>query len=525
MYDLLISDVKLVDGSGDEARRTSIATIGDSIALVGCGKVRARRHIDARGLTLTPGFIDIHAHSEFYALSGSPGDLRLGQGITSGLSGNCGIGLWPLVGDRKLLEPLCADVLGRCPSWDWTDFSSFASRLESVGLHNNMAFLQAHSPLRLAVMGADFDRAASDEEIRAMCTLLDESLSQGCLGFSTGLYYQPCVSADRRELAALLSVVARHDGIFSVHMRSEGDDILSAAEEVLSLALEAGVRLEISHLKVIGRANQDKLGPLLELIHGYRDRGLDVAFDQYPYSYGSTSLFSLLPPQALALSRQELRFALQLDDMRREYRQAMLHPVGWESIYSQEGPEAVTILHLDSRDDLDGLDLVQLGERLGSDPIDALFDVLSEEAGAAIMKDVTEDEKSLLTIMADPLMSFSTDALYSSPHTHERSHSAAIHLLSLCRSHGVMSLEECVRRMSAENARRLNITDRGLVAEGHRADLVLLDESKLDEEWNGSNPALVMTIVNGKVAYEGGRGTGEAAGRILLKKPMGCAKR
>ena len=200
-------------------------------------------------------------------------------------------------------------------------------------------------------------------------SLLEQSLEEGCFGLSTGLYYQPCFNADDRELEALLRVVARHDGLFCVHMRSEGDGIVEALEEVLSLAMKTSVRLQISHLKIIGGRNQDKLSSVLDLIHSHHDRGLDVAFDQYPYDYGSTSLFSLLPPWANALSRMELRFALQLDGERSRMRHDMLNPDGWESIWSLVGPENIRILHMDSRSDLDGTCLADLGP----DPLDALL--------------------------------------------------------------------------------------------------------------------------------------------------------
>lgn len=504
MYDTLIEGATIVDGTGRPAYVANVAIVAGTIALITSDRVRARDHIDARGMVLAPGFIDIHAHSEFYS-----GDMKIRQGITSELCGNCGIGCFPVHGNRKALEALCLDVLGRDDDWNWDDLSSFAAAKNEKGLYSNMMLLQAHSPLRVAAMGSDTDRVATDEEVARMCSLLDQSLSQGAAGFSTGLYYQPCVSADTRELEALLEVVRKHGKLFSVHVRSEGDGILESVREVIGLARKTGVRLEISHLKIIGERNQDKLEELLGMIHSAHDSGLDVAFDSYPYNYGSTSLFSLLPPRYLALSRPELGFALQLDGERRKMVEEMEKPEGWESIYSLVGPERIRILHMDSHSELDGKTLSELGD----DPLSSLFDILCDERGAALMCDVTERQETLEAILRDPLMSFSTDALFSSFPVHERSHSASLRMIrTYCLDRKLFSLEECIRKMSGENASRLGLPDRGLVREGAVADLVLFDPERLDPDLPpDSDRGLDLVLVKGKA-------WGEKNGKVLLQK-------
>ncbi len=515
MYDIVFEGARIIDGSGAPAFTANLATLGGRIALIGKEKVRARTTVDASGMILAPGAIDIHAHSEFYALNNPAMEMRLAQGITSDISGNCGIGVFPVAGNRRRLEDLATDVLGRSRSWNWDGFSSFASVLGALPPAINMGFLQAHSPLRVAAMGDDTDREASAQEIEHMCRLLDESLSAGCFGFSTGLYYQPCTSASSGELEALASVAARRGRLMCVHMRSEGDDIVPSLEEVLNIALKTGVRLEVSHLKIIGRRNQDRLCRILELLHGFHDRGADVAFDAYPYNYGSTSLFSLLPPWALALSRTELRFALQLEDERRRMRHDMLSPDGWESLWSLVGPDRIRILHMDSRSDLDG----KLLSELGDDPLEALFDTLADEGGTALMCDVTEDESTLETILSDPLMSFSTDALYSSAVVHPRSHSAALELVRhFCLERRLFTLEECIWRMSGENARRLGLSDRGLVREHAAADLVLFRPDSLDPSagWQQSR-GIEYVLVNGRTAFQSGHCNEGRNGGILLK--------
>ena len=522
MYDHLFFNALIYDGSGGAPYRANVATLGSRIAFIGNERVRARNFTDCTSLALTPGFIDIHAHSELMALRDPVMSAKICQGITTDLSGNCGIGVFPIKGESKeVLEGLCDDVLGHWQNWNWSDVTTFRNALNEKGVGINLALLQAHAPLRATAMGLDSSREATDEEIEVMCRLLDESLSSGCKGLSSGLYYAPCTFASEKELLSLLSVVKKHDAFFAVHHRCEGNDIIESVKEVLSLAKQTGVRLEISHLKVIGKKNRDKLDTVISLIEEARKDGLDVAFDQYPYAYGSTSLFSLLPPSALRLSRNELRFALSLDAERKEYASEMLSPKGWDSIYEMVGPDEITILELEHHKEVEGLTLTEVGKKMKTDPLSALFDLLSDESGSALMMDVTEDEESLEKILRHPLMCFGTDALYSSPRPHPRSFSGAFHLLY---RYGiekkVLPLETLINRMSGEGAKRLGLKDRGLIKESYAADILLLDLEKLKDTAEPGktfvkNEGLVMTMVNGVVVVENGLANGNIAGTLL----------
>lgn len=524
MYDYMIEDALIYDGSGAEPFKGNVATFGGNIAFIGKERVRCRSVIKGSGLVLTPGFVDFHAHSEFLALRTPLMKEKLMQGITTDLSGNCGIGPFPVGDEPEMLYGLASDVLGPSPRWSWKDFSSFSSILEKQGTGINMAFLQAHAPLRVAAMGDDCSRAASDEEIAKMCELLSASLEQGCFGLSSGLYYAPCVFAERKELLALLKTAASHDAFFAVHHRCEGNDIVESVKEVLDLALESGVRLEISHLKAIGRKNQEKVDIILSMIEEYRERGVNVLFDQYPYLYGSTSLFSLLPPDALSLSRNELRFALALESERERYKEEMLHPEHWDSIYEMVGPDDIRILSMEGKSEYEGLSLTELGEKLSTDPLSALFDVLSDETGSAVMMDVTQSEESLVKIMRSPLMCFGTDALYSGEHLHPRSYSGALELLSVYGlQKKVMPLEELVRKMTSEGARRLGLSSRGLVKESLAADLVMFNPRflKATATADGAftrNEGLSMVMVNGNIVVEHGAANGLIKGEIIKRK-------
>ena len=509
MYDYVFSNALIVDGTGRDAYRADVAVYSSLICLIEKPYSLSARHvIDKPDLVLSPGFIDIHSHDDLEVLRNPSLLAKLAQGITLDINGNCGIGLFPMPKDKNDLISLSEDILGLYDgSFSWSDYSSYVEMIEKSGTGINLGFLTAHSALRLTVLGSDYARAAGDKEIEEMCSLLDKQLKEGSLGFSTGLYYSPCMFADKRELLSLLSVVKRNDKLFSVHHRCEGDDIIESVSEVLNLASESGVRLEISHLKAIGRDNQDKIDSVLSMIESARKTGLDVRFDQYPYEYGSTSLFSLLPPDIQRLSRIEQRLAVSLDNEREEIKKEMLSPSGWDSIYSLVGPDDIKMLSLDSHHELEGLSLTQIGRMWNSDPLDALLDILSDETGRAVMMDVTESMENLKKIMRHPLMGFGTDSLFSSSSPHPRTRDAAMHLIRKFVSEDkILSLKEAVRKMSGENADRLRLKDRGYIREGMKADLVL---------FNAEKGVVDTVLVNGKAAILDGEYQKTLSGAII----------
>lgn len=519
---VLFRNATVIDGTGCEGHISSVLTDGAFIVAEGnIDGVDATETIDATGKVLCPGFMDIHAHSDLEILRNPSMPHKIQQGITFDLSGNCGIGVFPRKADAR---PIFADILGHHSTWNWTDFPSYASKVDS-GM--NIAFLQSHSCLRFQAMEGNASRAATASEIQMMCSLLDNSLSQGCFGLSTGLYYAPCLFADRAELVALLKVVKKHNALFAVHHRCEGDEILPSIDEVLDLVRETGVRLEISHLKAIGRNNQDKVPQVLEKIHQLRDEGFDVAFDQYPYEYGSTSLFSLLPPELLALSPQALSETLSeaLTDraLRNRIAGQMLHPEGWDSIAELCPWEDISIVTLESSPQFDGLRMKDAAEKLGMDGFDALFYLLSRETGCALMTDVTQSKDSLRTIFSDPLMCFGTDALYTGPAAHPRSANAAVHLLcGFCKSEG-FPLEEAIAKMTGKVAEPLGLKDRGFVRKGCRADLVVLDMERLQDNSDIRRPfemccGLEHVMVNGVFAMKNGSLTGSRSGEVILAR-------
>lgn len=518
----LFRNAVVIDGKGSTPFKADVLVDGSLIEAVGQSlkAPSSTSMMDVEGKFLCPGFMDIHAHSELEAQRNPAMTHKTQQGITFDLSGNCGIGIYP----RRLEDPeVFADILGHyAQPWDWTDFQSFSKKLKT-GI--NMGFLQSHSMLRMMAMEGNPNRVATHEEVSKMCQLLEISLQQGCFGLSTGLYYAPCLFADEHEIIELLKTVKRYDGIFAVHHRCEGDEILQSIDEVLGYVRKTGVKLEISHLKAIGRANQGKVDEVLEKIHRFKDEGFDVQFDQYPYEYGSTSLFSLLPPFLLRLEKDELsRTLANIENnptLRARTIEEIMHPQVWDSIVELCTWDDITIASLESSPEYDGLTLKEASKKLGKDPFDTLFFLLSRESELALMTDITQSTGNLERIFKDPLMLFGTDALYTGELSHPRSANAAIHLLeTMCLKGNVSTLPETISKMTSKVAKRLGINDRGAIQQGMKADIVVFDPKTLHDNSGPSNPFAMCTgldyvMVNGEFAVYENAPTGSRSGVVV----------
>jgi N-acyl-D-aspartate/D-glutamate deacylase len=485
--------VLIADGTGAPCFAGMVAVTDHLITYVGPEQkhIIGDTEIDGRGMLLSPGFIDMHAHSDLHVLRGSGMSEKIAQGITTEVIGNCGMGVYPVPSDtqaKQALADAAADILGIYDHpWLWHDFSSYADTVDTSGVYTHLVGLQSHAPLRIAVLRNGANRRAHAQEIEQMCALLQQSYEQGAAGFSTGLYYAPCFFADRRELVSLLQVTAQYDRLFAVHHRCEGNEVENSLREVLDLAIETGVRVELSHLKAIGTKNQQKVPQLLELIESYEKQGLRVGFDQYPYTYGSTSLYSLLPPEYLQLPRQSLASALADSQNREDIRSKILHPDGWDSIVELCGWNAITILHVEGQETLNGYTLAELATRDAADPCDVLCDVLAKLPETALMTDVTQSDDSVKLILSHPLSCFGTDALYSTAILHPRSSEAVQHLFSKYR---VLPIEKMIRRMTSIPAERLQLSDRGKIAVGYLADIILMQKAEIK-----------FVMVDGKPVY------------------------
>ena len=424
--------------------------------------------VDAKGAGVSPEFLDFHEHSEFYSYNHPELEAKRKQCVRGSVIGNCGISVYPIVKDRfELLKRSVLSTLGEWPKDEdgndvfWKDLKGFKKILKDRGVQNRLYFLTGHAALRIAAMEGNPNREATDSEIGKMCILLEEMIEQGAVGFSTGLYYAPCIFASKKELLSLLKVVAKYNDrcFFAVHIREEGNGVLESLNEVIELSKKAGCRLEISHLKAVGVKNQIKVDAMLYLIEKAKSDGLDVMFDQYPYTYGSTSLFSLLPPDALSLKDEDLKKNMKDKAWREKIKNEMLHPNHFESIAELCTFDNVFIQALGNTDEYNGKSINEIAKlRKDSDSFDTFFDLLLESNDLAVMKDTTTNMDSLIKIYKHPLSIYASDSLYAGKSWHERSAECTMQALRIARECGggaATFMPNAIYRMTVRGAKRL----------------------------------------------------------------------
>ncbi len=534
---IVLKNCTIIDGLNNESFKADITVNGEKIEdinkncntpLTNCSS------LDCSDKIVTPGFIDVHGHSDLQIRRSSDMLAKIQQGITTEIAGNCGIGPFPInLNDDvvvKSMQDLTKDVLGTF-DYDFSDFDTFCNKAKENLPNTNILFLQSHTALRANVIKPNANRAATDLEIEQMCDLLDISLKQGCIGLSTGLYYAPCLYAEKKELIALLKVVKKHDKIFTTHHRCEGDDVINSLEEVISLAKEVGCRIEISHLKAIGVQNQKYVDKMLNMIEEAKNNNLDIGFDQYPYEYGSTSLYSLLPPSYLKLSNSDLKKALSNQKERTLIKNSMIKGENWDSIVKMCGFDNIFTMYLESQRNFENKSLREIAMLLKNKDDDdscyeALFDILQKESGVALMTDITQSFESMDKILNHPLMCFGTDAIYSGDEkssipTHPRSYQAATHLIDVFyKQRKSISLVNLIHNMSYKSAKRFKIANRGAIKKGYWADIVVMDIDNLKDNSTNYNvkippEGIEYVFVNGKCVYKNKEIQLSHAGRII----------
>lgn len=509
--DILIENATIVDGYWQTPYVGSV-TITDG--LIGISSVcrqtcTAKKVIDAKGKYLIPGIIDMHSHSDLEVVKEGQFVHKIAMGITTEVIGNCGIGPFPAT-KMNQLGGLNYDVLGS--TTQFSSFDEYKRAFYNSPPSTNIVALQAHAPVRIEVMKGRAHQKATDEEIIKMQHLLRISFDQGVKGFSSGLYYDPCVYADEKELLALLDVVKERNGIFCVHHRQEGDGIIESIKEVLNLATLSGVALQISHLKAIGKENQDKVKEVLHLIEEAHKRGLDVTFDQYPYEWGATSLASLLPPDVLSLQMSERNKLLTSKEGKDEVRKKIEHPDGFDSIIHLCGFDDITILTFDADKTVEGKTITEIATMWKADVWDTFFTLITSTDNSALMSDITQSRESIELIMAHPLGFFSTDAIYSGSTYHRRSTHAVQDLFNrFYVEKEVLSLSQHIKRMCVNPAKKLKLENRGMILPGFIADLVILDIPKIA----GKKTHIDCVIMGGRIAYENGEMRSDYTSSVL----------
>ncbi len=495
-YDILIRNARVIDGSGNAWFRADVAVKDGRIAAVGrLAGAGADRTIDARERVVTPGFIDVHTHVEGGVERNPRGDNFLRDGVTTVITGNCG--------SSEL------------------NLSAWFDKLEKLGLGLNVASLVGHNSVRREVMGTA-NRLASPGEIRQMQSLVDRAMREGAVGFSTGLEYVPGTYANTAEVVALAKAAAAHGGVYTSHMRDEGIHEIAAITEAVNVGKEAGMPVEISHLKIDRRSVWGASDQSLALLERYRREGVDVVVDQYPYDRASTNLGIRLPAWALAEGKLKERLADAAT--RRKIAGEMK-----QNLVEMGEPDYAfaTVARFTPNAAYEGRTIPEISAAMGHAPgldgqIEAIFELMN--AGGASMIYKLMGDVDIERIMRYPFTAIASDGGITElgvGNPHPRSYGANARVLGeYVRSRGVLTLEDAIRRMTSLPARTFSLRDRGLVREGMAADLLVFDPARVEDKATFANPhqyaaGFDFVIVNGRIAVDEGHLTAARSGRTL----------
>ena len=517
--DIKIAGGLVLDGTGAPPARLDVGIGGDRIEEVGDLSSRpARLTVDARGRYVCPGFIDVHSHSDAFLLIEPSAPSKITQGITTEVVGNCGASAAPLTGAYRMPS----DWRDKPYPGSWSSVAEYRTLLDQVRPAPNVVLLIGHNALRGSAVGYD-DRMATPDELREMSRLLEKSLDEGGRGLSTGLIYPPGEFAPREELIELARIAGRRDGIYTSHMRNESERVVEAIEEALTIGREAGIRVEISHLKTSGRANWRRIDDVLETMRKARAEGVDVAADRYPYTCSSTDLDVVLPRWAKEGGSEAITRRLGSPAERTRVREDVRRSRPEDSW----GKVVVASTRHPDNARFQGLPLTEVAAKLGMEPVDAVLHLIeTDEAGTAAFFSGMSEE-NMFRILAEPYVMLGTDAslrapegLLSQDFPHPRAYGSFPRFLRMSLDGRTVAPGEAVRKMTSLPAGHFRLKDRGLLARGMMADVVVFDPARLTDKASYAAPhqlseGVEHVLVNGVLTLSGGRFTGHRAGRLL----------
>ena len=515
VLDLLVRYATIVDGSGAPRFRGSVGVSGDRVAWMGGGEAPdAARTIEAAGRVAAPGFVDVHNHSDLSAFVDPWMRSALRQGISTVVVGNCGASPWPLAGWDEGVQLASGDPEMPPPSWrTWGDY---LDALDDAGPAVNVATLIGHGSIRRETMGLE-RRPATADELEAMGSMAAQAIHEGAFGLSTGLVYPPGMYAGTDELVILAEAAAKAGGLYASHIRGEGAHLFRAVDEVIEIGQRAGITAHVSHLKCESGNAWGRAEELLGRFHGSDD----VTADQYPYAAWNSSLASLLPPWAPAEGVSEIRDRERLRQAVEEGEadfQSSIDGVGWDAIVIVRAADAKW----------NGRDVASIAGEMEVEPFDAMIALLEADADTSCIGHAMRAE-DVRTIVADPDVFVASDAAAISPDgpagslpVHPREYGTFPRVLArYVREDPVLTLEQAIRKMTSLPAERFGLGDRGRLAIGAYADLVLFDPKAVSDTATFSAPhaypaGIDVVVVNGRVAWDGD--WAERAGRALRRE-------
>ena len=532
----LIRSATVVDGTETDRYRADVLLDGDRIAEIhadGAGSPSADRVIDAAGLVLAPGFIDMHAHSDLQILLNPTHPSRITQGVTTEVLGQDGLSYAPvtdavLSGVRRKIAGWNSD-----PSdfdFDWRSVGEYLARLDR-GIATNAAYLVPHGVVRALVVGWD-EAPASATQIAEMQGIVRQAMSEGAVGLSAGLTYTPGMYADNEELLALCRTVAEGEGYFCPHHRSYGAGALQAYAEMVDLATRSGCALHLAHATLNFGPNEGRAPELLALLDTAAVAGADISLYTYPYLPGATTLSAILPSWASAGSVEETiaRLADPAALVRIREQLEVTGSDGCNGVTAEWHTIEISGVRNPALDEYVGRTVAEIATAEDRDPFDVCIDVLCrDQLGTGILQHVGHEE-NVQAIMRHPRHTGGSDGLLVGAKPHPRGWGTfARYLGHYCRDLGLMSLEECVGHLSGRAATRLRLAERGFIRPGFAADLVLFDPDAVTDTATYEQPRRAAAgfshvFVRGRLALENGELTGVTAGRSLRRGPDGAVR-
>ena len=524
-YDLLITNGRIIDGTGSPWYRGDVAIRGDRIAAVGVLRgAHARDTIDASGLVVSPGWIDMLGHSEYSLLDDGRALSKITQGITTEITGEV-TSVVP-VNERTLRELGFA----RSNRVDWTDLNGYFARLERERPAINLATFVTVGSVRRYVMG-DANRPATSDELSQMRALVAEAMQQGAVGLSTGMIYAPATYASTDEIVELAKVAAQYGGGYASHIRSEGARLIEAINEAVTIGERAGTWVQVHHLKASGKANWGKMPAAIAAIEAARTRGVDVSADQYPYRASSTGLDAIIPSWAHAGGTDSLVARLQDPATRTRLAADIMGPGQREELIGESsgGPAGVMLagFRTDSLRRYNGMLLSDVAAQRNQPAIDAVFDLLIADSASTQAIYFSMSETDIELAMQQPWVSVGIDAgardTVLASHPHPRAFGSFPRILChYVKARNVITLPDAIRKFTALPASRVGLADRGVVKAGMYADLTIFDEATVCDRATFEKPVQTSAgirhvLVNGVPVVRNAAVTGARPGRGLRR--------
>ncbi len=528
-FEIIISGGTIFDGSGKSATRCDIGINNDCITNMGeLSAAKCDKRVEATGLTVCPGFIDAHSHSDTYLLIEPSAASKIHQGITTEICGNCGASAAPLNGayqlpadwlDKEYAQLPDAHTCASVGTLPWGTVGEYRHLYDTVSPAINAALLVGHNTLHAGICGYD-PRSATPDELNAMRHALEQALDEGAIGLSSGLAYPPGSAVSREELIELARIVAQRGGLYATHMRSESGGLLEAIDEAVDIAERAGARLQISHLKASGQSNWNKLGLALEKIRTAQ-AGVEIGSDRYPYTAGSTDLDICLPQWASYGGRDAILERVRDPATRKKIRTELLaHPPGhWDNV----------MIGSTQFEAFKGRYLTEVAEALQLNEVDALLHLIDADDLKTGGIFFSMAEENLWKVLAEPYVSIGSDGSMRAPtgplssdHPHPRAYGSHTKFLRAALDGKTVPLPEAIRKMTALPAAQFGLKKRGLLKEGHAADIVVFNPAQVRENTTYAHPhqlsgGMRHVFVNGCHTLADGRPTGNRAGRFLAR--------